>query len=53
MKRFLCRFFGWHVPDKSLDINFNSHCKYCGKDITKIRKRWKSTDKYYFIIREG
>ncbi len=46
MRRLLCKLFGWHTPNRSLDINFNSHCKYCGRDIKKIHGHWKRTDTY-------
>lgn len=41
MGKILCLLFGLHKPDKSLDVFFNCHCKYCHRDIQKINGHWR------------
>ena len=42
MGKFFCKFFGWHTPDRSLNVYLKCHCKYCRKDITKINGHWRT-----------
>lgn len=44
MRKLFCKIFGWHTPNASLDINLHSHCKYCGRDIVKIKRHWLEAD---------